>query len=228
MNVRKPKALEDFPSFEIAAVRRGDTSATGHTRFEIDGRFDRIIENIDQHWFWLLNRGNGCLCASLKSLNRETKEATLTCDEKDEPNVAGQTLFYLSPYWNAYNVWMVLDPDWGWARTRVEAADAVVRDYEASDVSIVSGREVTIWTKLERADRTGGQSRHYPADDQNAPPNPTPRLIPGGWGHEHCDLCRRHIDGGEFGYRDPGGRWTCDRCYQRYVLPRDLSFVDEL
>jgi len=228
MNIRNPKTLNDFPKFEVATVRRWETSPAGYTEFELHGQFDRVIDGIDAQWFWLLIGQENCLSASVKTLDKEAKTAVLTCDEKVEPNVAGQTLFYLSPYWNAYNVWMVLDPNWGWTRTRVEAADAVAQDYEAPEVSIVSGREVTIWTKLDRADRTGGQSRHYPADDQNAPPNPKPRLIPGGWGHEHCELCSGHIDCGEFGYRDPRQRWMCDGCNQRYVVPRDLSFVDEL
>jgi hypothetical protein len=228
MNKRKPKTLEDFPRFKVLAVRRGETSAKGDSEFEIDGRLDGSVENIDQHWFWLLIRDNDCVCANLKSLDRETKIATVTCDEVGKPIVAGQTLFYLSPYWQAFNVWMVLNPNWGWKRTQFEAVDAIAQDYQAEDVSIVRGREVRIWTKLERADKTGHESRHYPAYDQNAPPNLTLRTIPGGWGHEHCDLCKSHINGGDFGYRDPGARWMCQKCYQAYVVPRDLSFVDEL
>ncbi|MGC1258302.1 MAG: hypothetical protein WA867_22290 [Candidatus Acidiferrales bacterium] len=228
MSDRKPKTLEDFPKFEVLTVRRGETSATGYTRFELDGQFDRIIDGIDPHWFWLLMREHNSLCATLKSLNKESKAALLTCDEKTEPNVAGQTLFYLSPYWQAQNVWMILDPNWGWKRTQFDGRDAVASDYEAKDISIVDGREVKIWTKLEPADRTDGTSRHFPAADQNQRPNATPRIIAGGWDHQHCDLCKSHIDAIEFGYRDPQEHWLCNRCYERYVVPHDLSFVDEL
>jgi hypothetical protein len=228
MNIRKPKTLEDFPKFKVVAVRRGETSLTGYTRFELAGQFDRVIVEIDAHWFWLLIRENNSLCATLRSLNKETMEALLTCDEKEEPNVAGQTLFYLSRYWQAENVWMILDPNWGWKRTRLEGIDAIAEDYESHEVSIVDGREVKIWTKLVPTDKIGGLSRYYPSSDQDAPLNTKPRIIPGGWGHEHCDFCKNPIDAGEFGYRDPGEHWMCEKCYERYVVPRDLSFVDEL
>jgi len=223
----KPKTLEDFPHFIVTGVRRGETSATGYTRFELDGNFDRIVENIDPHWFWLLFGRRDCLCATLKSLDQETKAASLTCDEREEPKVMGQTLAYLSPYWQAYNVWMVLDPSWGWEKKRFQGLDAVAEDYEAEDVSIVEGREIRVWTKLEPVDGRG-LSRHYPTSNQTLPPSSERRLVPGGWGHEHCDLCKTHIEAGEFGYCDPGERWMCEKCHERYVVQRDLAFVDEL
>ena len=226
--MQKLKTLEDFPKFVVSASHRGPTSDTGYTTFEFDGNFDRIIENIDPHWFWLLFGEQDYICASLKSTAKETGVATLTCDARDEPKIVGQTLAYLSPYWQAYHVWMVLDGNWGWEKREFQGADAVAEDYEAKDVSIVAGREVKVWTKLEPAEGRGGQSRHYPAPDQTLPPVSGSRLVPAGWGHEHCELCNAHIDAGDFGYCDPGERWMCEKCYERYVMQRDLAFVDEL
>ncbi len=122
MEIRKPKTLEDFPKFIVTDVRRSTTSVTGYTRFELDGTFDRTIEAIDPHWFWLLFGEKDYLCASLKSLDKLTKAAILTCDEKDEPRIVGQALAYLSPYWQAFNVWMVLDPTWGWGKKAGEGS----------------------------------------------------------------------------------------------------------
>jgi len=224
----KPKTLQDFPHFTVSAVRRGETSSTGYTRFELDGKFDRIIADIDPHWFWLLFGDSDCLCATLQSLDRETRTSVLTCDEKDEPKVVGETLAYLSPYWQAYHIWMILDPVWGWTKKQFQGADAVAEDYDAGETSIVGGREVRVWTRLEPVDGREGTSRHYPANDQSLPPTSQRRPVPGGSGHEHCDLCKTHIEAGEFGYSDPGGRWVCEKCYQRYVVQRDLAFVDEL
>jgi len=68
-------------------VRRGKTSAAGYTKFELDGRFDRIIAEIDPHWFWLLFGENDCLCATSQSLDKETLKAILTSDAKDETRV---------------------------------------------------------------------------------------------------------------------------------------------
>ena len=36
------------------------------------------------------------------------------------------------------------------------------------------------------------------------------------------------IEPGMVGYSDPSERWICQNCYERYVVPRDLAFVDEL
>lgn len=212
----------------MVSVRRGESYPTGYTRLELHGQFDRTIEEIDPHWFWLLGQENDALCASLGSLNKETRRAILTCDAQEAPNVGSPTLFYLSPYWQAYHVWMVLDPNWGWARTRFDGKDAVAEDYEASSISIVDGREVKVWTKLEPLDGSGVMSRHYPSGDQTPVGSPKARIIPGGWDHEHCSLCKEHIDAGQLGYCDPDKRWICEKCYERYVVPRDLSFVDEL
>ena len=78
-------------------------------RFELEGTFDQAIEQNDTDWFWLLFGKNDCICASVKSLDRSAWAAVLTCDERSEPKVVGESLAYLGPYWQAYHVWMVLD-----------------------------------------------------------------------------------------------------------------------
>ena len=234
MEIPKPKTLEDFPKFVVTAVRRAATSEDGHHRFELEGEFDpflegsfdRIIEDEAPTWFWLLFGDRGCLRPTLKSFNKETRTAILDCDEEEEPRGVGWELAYLSPDWRAFHVWMVRDPNWRWERKPFQGIDAVAEDYEAKDVSIVQGREVKVWTKLETTGRSRGQSRHYPAADQTLPVSTGTRLIPGAWDHEHCELCNEHIDAGMFGYCDLGEHWMCENCYERYVTRHDLAFVD--
>jgi hypothetical protein len=228
MEIRKPKTLEDFPKFVVIAVRRGPTAESGYTHFEVDGRFDYTIESTGPQWFWLLFGKRGCLCAGVQSLDKETKAAILTFEATEEPDIVGDTLAYLSPYWQAFHVWMVLDPNWGWEKRRFLEADAIAQDFEAKDVSIIEGREVKVWTKLTRADPQGSLSHHYPSKDPSSTQIGETRLVPSGWDHEHCELCRSHIDVGMFGYCDPDERWMCEKCYARYVMCRDLAFVDEL
>jgi len=236
MEIVKPKTLEDFPKFVVTTVRRGAPSEAGYTWFELEGAFDRIpgssfdhtIEGTGTRWFWLLFGERRYLCPMLKSFDKETKTAILICQEKEEPRVVGLELAYLSSYWNAIDVWMVLDPNWGWERKQFHGIDAVAEDYEAKDISIVGGREVKVWTKLEPVGVSRGQSRHYPATEQSLPVRPGTRLVPSGWGHEHCELCNEHIDAGMFGYCDSEDRWMCERCYERYVTCHDLAFVDEI
>ncbi len=236
MENRKPKTLEDLPKFVVTAVRRGAASEDGYTSFELEGnfgsilqvRFNQIIDGQGPRWFWLLFGERGCLCPSLKSFDKEANTAILTCKRREEPRVVGLALTYLSSYWQAFHVWMVSDPAWGWERKQFRGTDAVAEDYEAKDVSIVEGREVRVWTKLEPTGANRGQSRHYPATDQTLPVRSGTRLVSEGWGHEHCELCHDHIDAGMFGYCDPGNRWMCEKCYERYVTHHDLAFVDEL
>jgi hypothetical protein len=224
----KLKSLEDFPQFTVTGVRRGATSDTGYTRFELDGGFDRVVETLDPYWFWLLFGDREYLYASLKSLDNETQAAILTSDEEIEPKVVGHSLAYLSRSWQAFHVWMVLDPRWVWERKVLPSTDAVAEDYESKDVSIVDGREVSVWTKLEPVEGRGDQNRHYPATDQTLPPRHGTYLVAAGWDHEHCELCHSHLDAGHFGYRDLGEHWTCEKCCGRYVATHDLAFVDEL
>jgi hypothetical protein len=54
-------------------------------------------------------------------------------------------------------------------------------------------------------------------------------LVPGGWDHEHCDVCQKTIGcGGEpFGYSSPPNAWVCEKCYASFVVPRSLAFISD-
>lgn len=172
MEIRKPKTLEDFPKFIVTAVRRGSTSETGYTRFEIDGSFGRIIEKIDPRWFWLLFGEGLSLCASLKSLDEETEAAILTCDVKDEPKIVGQAGAYLSPSWQAYHVWMILEEGARWEEVLFHATDAIRVSSTAGD-----GKEIHGLKRMPQGDLPAGA-----------------QVVTDGWDHEHCELCNKHID----------------------------------
>jgi hypothetical protein len=178
MEPRKLKRLEDFPQFIVTGVRRGATSDAGYTRFELDGSFDRVGETLDPSWFWLLFGEREYLCASLKSFDNETKAAILTCEEASEPKVVGRALAYLSRYWQAFHVWMVLDPRWTWERKQLRGTDAVAEDYESKDVAIVEGREVRVWTKMEPVEGRGGR-----VDTTQQPTKLCPSAPVLGWFH---------------------------------------------
>ncbi len=227
METSSRKTLNDFPQFVVTALRRGPTAEKVCTYFELEGYFDRAItiEPTGPQWFWLLFGKRGCLSAVVQSFDKETRAAVLTFEATEEPQIIGHTLAYLSPYWQAFNVWMVLDPDWGWQKKQFLGLDAIAEDYQSDDKSIVGGREVKIWTKLSPIRR--GESRHYPTTDQTSTPASAARLVPLGWDHEHCEICNAHIDIGMVGYCDPEDRWMCENCYARYVVSRDLAFVHE-
>jgi len=225
--VAKPKTIADFPQFLASAVSPGVRAADGYVRFEYQGKFDRSIPETASSWFYLLFGEREAVCVTLQLLD-DNLLAILTCDEKDQPDLVGRHAAYFPSRWSPYQVWMVAEPLWKWERKIFEGLDAIAEDFESKDISIVDGREVRSWTKLQPVRRDDGLSRYYPTSDQAAPPNATTRIIPGGWDHEHCELCNSNIDAGNVGYCDPSGHGVCEACYARYVVPHDLAFVDEL
>jgi hypothetical protein len=205
--IRKPKTLGDFPKFLVNAVRPYGTNDGGYTRFELDGNFDRVIENISPNWFWVLSNAKESYCAGLKSLDAETKAATLTIDVKNEPKIVGQKLFYLSSYWQAYHVWMILEEDARWEKVAFHASDAI-----RESISTEDGK---LFQKL---------GKMQPGQEL---PNGA-QVVANGWDHEHCELCNKHIDPGDYACINTAGLWVCLSCFDKYVNPRNLSFVDEL
>jgi hypothetical protein len=236
MQTPKPKSLADFPKLAVIAVTAGMPVDGGYQLFEIEAAYDPILEDRFEQmlkgeiaqWFWLLYGEQNSLHPMLMSFDKQTKIARLSCEAKDEPKIVGRTLAYLSPYWQAFNVWMVLNPHWDWEKKRFQGTDAYAEEYEAQVVSLIEGREIKVWTKLEPIGKGSGQSRHYPSPDQTLPVRPGTRIEPGAWGHEHCVLCNDHIYPDMFGYCDPDERWMCEQCYDRYAARHDLAFVDEL
>lgn len=201
----------------------------GYTTFYLNGILSRDVP-FETDWFWLLIGEKDCIIVKLEAFDKKTGSATVIATEKEAemPDVIGKTLFYLSPYWQAFHIWMVLDPNWGWKRTQFQSVDALAQDYVAPDVSILDGREVRKWVKLGRADEKGHTERYYPAPDQVTKPEALSRVVPDGWSHESCTLCHQHIDVGDFAYCGPDSRWMCESCYDKYAKSHDLSFVDEL
>jgi hypothetical protein len=207
VEIRKPKSLGDFPKFLVTAVRECGTDDGGYTRFELDGNFDVVIKNISPSWFWLLSDGKESFCACLKWLDQETKAATLTIDVKNEPKIVGQKLSYLSSYWQAYHVWMILEEDARWEKVVFRAADAMREPFTEAD-----GRHFQMLRKVQ-------QGQKVPDGAQ---------VVTDGWDHEHCQLCNKHIDPGDDAFTNKDGLWICLTCFDNYVNPRNLSFVDEL
>lgn len=209
-------------------MTRGETNANGDTQFELSGTFDRTQGVEEDTWGWLLQGTEDCFTATPKLLDLKTNNASFEFLEKQIPDLTGKKLAYLNANWQAFHVWMVLRPDWGWERIRFDASDAIGEGFKASDVSIVDGREVRNWMKVEKASGSSHTTRYYPEGHQKLPSSVEGGIIPGGWDHEHCTLCREHINSGEFGYRDPDDRWACESCHEKYIRTHDLAFIDDL
>lgn len=228
MNLRPRRALEDFPKFTVSQLICVGTDPQGDRTFELKGRFDRLIEPIgDISWFWLLTRDRAAVCVQWKTVGPGTA-ATLVADEKEMPEMTGKTFYYLSPAWDPRHIWMVLDERHAWKREPFQASDVVAETIRSTGASIVGGREVKTWTRFSQANIDESTEQCPPTLDDTSVSDVAPQRVPGGWDHEHCELCREHIAPGNFGYRDRENHWLCEHCYNKYMEPRDLSFVDDL
>jgi hypothetical protein len=114
-------------------------------------------------------------------------------------------------------LWRVYDGYWGdrvvlvlskriWERTVFEPSDAV-----RVDQATAAGMGFEGGVLLGRA----------------APDGPEGQRVPGGWNHEHCDICTQKIgvSGQAIGYRSDAGEWVCEACYRNYVEPKSLGFI---
>jgi hypothetical protein len=118
--------------------------------------------------------------------------------------VVGSTFPIYNSYWFG-RIDLVLDAGIQWRRKQFVAPDAFVQDAPTPG-----------W-RQSRAAELGDESR---ADGQ---------IVPGGWDHEHCEICWRHIGSGgdPEGYVTGNDEWVCTSCYSRYVERHDLSFVPD-
>lgn len=228
MNSRSRRTLEDFPKFSVSQLICLGTDEQGDKRFELNGEFDRVIESeMGISWFWLLTDDRAALCVQWKAVGPGTA-ATIVAVEKEMPEMTGKTLYYLSPAWDPSHIWMVLDDHHVWKRAPVRVSDAIAETFTSTDLSIVDGREVKTWTILSGADRHEPAEQCPPTLDRTSVSDSAVQNAPDGWDHEHCELCYKHINTGDFGYQDKDDQWLCEKCYNEYVKPRDLSFVDDL
>lgn len=190
------KTLGDFPHFEVSKAIAND----------LIGRFD-VSKGVDAGRCWLLLPGRTALIGDVSGFDPETGSATFNSADETNASLVGQKLPYLSAYWQAYHVWMVLDGASGWDKVGYQAVDAIGDAFATDD-----GKN---YRRLRRAK----PGEVLSAED---------RLVPHGWDHEHCELCNTHIDPGHNAYSNSEGLWICVRCFDRYVSERNLAFVDEL
>jgi hypothetical protein len=129
----------------------------------------------------------------------------------------------------AIHVWMVIEPEWIWRKALFQAADARARKFQAEQVSIIDGQEVKEWIEIRKVGSEDDGARYCPVFPNGSASLPEPGpdgIIEGGWSHEHCDICREHIESGEIGLLDRSGHKLCEKCHRQYVLTHDLSFLD--
>lgn len=152
---------------------------------------------------WLY-AGDDSVIGDLEQLDPATGAAVFWAPywTAESPAQPGTSLPWVDAYWQAYHVSMIIDQTNSWRRAEFVAEDA--------QAFVLDGHRG--WQKLGQELLDGAVARG---------------VVPGGWDHEHCELCRAHIGAGgaAFGYVDVEDRWLCEACYRRYAEPHDLSFL---
>jgi hypothetical protein len=202
---RRCKTLEDFPHFVVSGIQVRK-QFPDYFDFSLIGQFDKT-DGVSQGRSWLLLPERSALIGDFSNFDSQDGSAVFHSTGKEIPAVQGATLPYLSSYWQAYHVWMVLDGGSRWRRVRFDALDALSESFTADD-----GTDYRKLSKLKL--------------DEDAPD--ASQVVAGGWDHEHCELCNAHIDDGNFGYTDTDGWWVCLSCFEKYVSRQDLSFIEDL
>jgi hypothetical protein len=201
MPASRRKLISDLPQFSISAAQYW---ADEYDTIDLTGLFDHL-EGVREGMCWLLLSEKQSYYGEMSSFSSEAKTGLFRTHVKSPPIFEAVTFCYLSAYWQAYHVWMVTDTNLSWQELVFESFAAVSDRIEGSD-----GQKLT---RLRKAS---------PEDLRN----PDLTIVQNGWDHEHCELCNSHIDPGDQCYYGDASYWVCRSCYQKYVQPHDLSFID--
>lgn len=198
--------IADLPRF---TVERAETVGAG---LRLTGTFNHMT-GVSADRSWLLVGGES-LIGDLVQLDPERRSAvfvTFTEYERDAP--VGTRLAWLDAYWQARLILNVSNPDHAWQRVHFTAQDAAL--------------ETENGVRVRRPDGSGDgaatsrRMRVYDAD-QAAPSG----VMPGGWDHEHCEICWEHIDAeNPIGYVDDDEDWLCEKCHSKWAARQDIGFV---
>jgi hypothetical protein len=107
----------------------------------------------------------------------------------------------MSCYWQPRLIWAIQDGEENWTR----------EIFQPSTAYFVAG----------------GWSPDPEAAKQRAGPGGIVEEIPGGWDHEHCDICNRQIVASESYFRSENYERLCESCYLKTVPTGDLSEFTE-
>jgi len=117
-----------------------------------------------------------------------------TYDENVSPLNINSTYIYI-PLWSKDQLEIAQSSSERWHKEQFKEQDMVT--FSSDDGSVI-GR------KVEQDDEIGNGT-----------------IVPGGWDHEHCELCYKTISAIEgydsIAYTDKKN-WVCEQCYEKYIL----------
>jgi hypothetical protein len=168
-----------------------------------EGRFDPSPW-VGEGWITgLYLAGGRFLWGRFRDIDLPARTCLFCPDSTAELSVlrSGESYPFMDGYWGE-RAELVLSENRHWQRALFEPADMV--RYPAAGGGWMA-------TRLSPEAPSGGQ------------------VVPGGWDHEHCDICQQKIGhaGEPEGFFSPPDSWVCAECYPRFVAPRSLAFVCE-
>ena len=190
--------LSGLPQFTIDARLQSECGVV------LTGHFSHL-RGVRNDGGWLYRTDASAIVGTLArvpTVPEESVEFRSPDDDMAAGLAPGETYPWIDIYWQAYHVTMILAGRWEPRRFAAQAAHYFRQG------------GVVGWQPL------GGKLPDG-AEDLG--------VREGAWDHEHCELCNAHIGGpgDPDGYVDPDEHWLCQACYDRYAVPRDVSFAAE-
>ena len=167
----------------------------------LNGIFNRV-KGVSERRSWLIKEQESFI-GDLKGLDFEKQTAEFVTPDERAKNVSrGDQFTWIDGYWNASLILRILDKNKPWFKEVFEPTDAQ---------EFIQGK-ARGWTKV---------GSEVPKDAERT------KIIPKGWDHEHCEICRSEIGAGGnlIGYKDEENLWLCQKCYDLYASRNDLSFL---
>jgi hypothetical protein len=192
------QTLADFPRFTVEVVETIDEDS-----YRIAGTFDRIDGVSRDGWDYLVGTGiPGGMTATVLTFDETSKQASyklFATDVKYHDLQVGMVLGWLSSYWDPLLIF------------------AISRGPDVWKPLVFQPSTAYYWAKGAWTNNEEGAKRSAGLEGIIA--------VPGGWDHEHCDLCNKHIDDGDkyWLFEDGRSEFLCDACYAVTVPSRDLT-----
>jgi hypothetical protein len=190
--------LRILPRFTITKTRVDDSPFC-------EGIFDRNIHICEGFIGYLVNEENLCIQGRFYKYEEGTKHAEFRpTDEMYKTKInTGIIYYFLDGYWGE-KVELILSKNKEWKRQEFSKKDGY--EFEFMGMKMIS-------------------------KDKNKPGSATSgdgKLKKDGWNHEHCEICETTISEytNIFGYVSNDGKWVCEKCYQIYIKPIKIGFIN--
>jgi hypothetical protein len=220
------KNLLNFPQFIVAEVHDDGPVTDTHAHYTLTGAFTSL-RGVKLGRASLIMQNLDGLAGNLEQLNEENRRGVFTAMEESLPCKVGDSLAFVDGYWKPDLIKVIVQPERKVQKIIFSAADAVACRYEINGSEDPPHKGGSVWRKISPeeikarrpilAEAWSGQ--RFVGE---------PWIVPGGWDHEHCEICMKNINGGDMAFVELEDElWFCKECGEKYVLPHDLSFIGE-